>query len=64
MASPSIPSSPPSSQVEEDVENVDAGGALPVMPEEYGARYPGEGDTAVDAPTGIITVGAYTVTTA
>ncbi|KAJ0615705.1 hypothetical protein HanIR_Chr02g0082281 [Helianthus annuus] len=72
MASPSIPSSPPLSSVEEDVENVDAGGALPVlkwpvgsfrqlmltvrMPDEYGARYPKGGDTATDAPAGFVTL--------
>ncbi|KAJ0800395.1 hypothetical protein HanPI659440_Chr03g0102541 [Helianthus annuus] len=61
MASPSVPSTQPSSTVEENVENVDAGDGLPVlkwtvgsfrqlllnvrMPEEYGARFMVEGDT-------------------
>ncbi|MFS7989807.1 hypothetical protein Hanom_Chr11g01051181 [Helianthus anomalus] len=72
MASPSVPSSPPSSPVEENVENVNVGGSLPVlkwtvgsfwrlmlnvrMPEEYGARFPTEGDTTADAPAGYITL--------
>ncbi|MFS8018539.1 hypothetical protein Hanom_Chr15g01393231 [Helianthus anomalus] len=72
MASPSIPSSPPSSSVEEDAENVEVGGALPVLkwnimafrklmltvrlPDEYGSTYPKDGDTAADAPVEFVTL--------
>ncbi|MFS8007843.1 hypothetical protein Hanom_Chr14g01265721 [Helianthus anomalus] len=72
MVSLSIQSSPPASPVEEEVEHVEAGKALPVlkwnapafrrlmtslkMPEEHGATYPNDGDTAADAPAGMITL--------
>ncbi|KAF5816026.1 hypothetical protein HanRHA438_Chr03g0141321 [Helianthus annuus] len=71
MASPSIPS-PLSSPVEENVENVEAGDALPIlkwtvasfralmlnvrMSDEYGARFPAEDDTTADAPAGYVTL--------
>ncbi|KAJ0611552.1 hypothetical protein HanRHA438_Chr01g0021411 [Helianthus annuus] len=72
MASPLVPSSPLSSPVEENLENVEGGDALPVlnwtiasfrslmlnvqMPEEYGAMFPAYSDTAADAPAGYITL--------
>ncbi|KAJ0788594.1 hypothetical protein HanPI659440_Chr05g0193551 [Helianthus annuus] len=72
MASPSIQSSPPLSLVEDDVENVDVGGAMPVLKwtvgpfrqlmlnvrtlDEYGARYLVVGETSTDAPAGFITL--------
>ncbi|KAJ0809757.1 hypothetical protein HanPI659440_Chr01g0018931 [Helianthus annuus] len=56
----------------ENLENVDAGGVLPELnwsetafqsllsdyriPAEYGARYPEEGETVVDAPSGYVTL--------
>ncbi|MFS7923828.1 hypothetical protein Hanom_Chr03g00265461 [Helianthus anomalus] len=71
MASISVPS-PPSSPVEENVENVEVGDVLPILkwtiacfralmlnvrrPEEYGARFPAEGDTTADATAGYVTL--------
>ncbi|KAJ0703018.1 hypothetical protein HanPI659440_Chr14g0546261 [Helianthus annuus] len=62
----------PSSSRDKNLENVDVGGVLPVlnwsehafqtlilnfrMSADYGAQYPTEGQTAVDAPTGHVTL--------